>query len=85
MTYRICAAIHQICRCSDAEAMPCLAKLIEDYLVELRDDMLGIDPDDGLSLSFRRRDIVKHCQTFPTMEALRADWERSTGLKWGEG
>jgi hypothetical protein len=57
MVYRICPVISHDCACSDAEMMPCLSKLIDDYLDELRDQVLGIDPDGGFILSFRRGDI----------------------------
>jgi hypothetical protein len=81
--YRICPVIGRDCACNDAEAAPCLSKLIDDYLDELRDQVLGIDPDvGGLILSFRRRDIAQLFESFPTHDKLRADWERRTGLKW---
>jgi hypothetical protein len=82
MVYRICPVINRDCDCNDAEMAPCLSKLIENYLDELRDQIRGIDPDGGFCLSFRRHDIVRLCQSFPTHAALRADWERRTGLKW---
>jgi hypothetical protein len=84
MVYRICPVIGRDCACSDAEAAPCLSKLIEDYLDELRDQVLGIDPDGGVTLSFRRRDIAQLGQSFRTHAELRADWENHTGLKWGK-
>jgi hypothetical protein len=83
MPYRICPVVQRDCACSDAEMVPCLGRLIEEYLDELRDQMLGIDPDGGFLLSFRRADIARLCQSFPTHSKLRADWERRTGLKWG--
>jgi hypothetical protein len=82
MPYRICPVANRDCACSDAEMAPCLGKLIEDYLDELRDQVRGVDPDDGLLLSFRRADIVKLCTSFATHAELRADWERRTGLNW---
>jgi hypothetical protein len=82
MVYRICPVIGCDCACNDVEAAPCLRKLIEDYLNELRDQVLGIDPDDGLLLSFRRRDIAQLCQSFRTHAELRANWESQTGLRW---
>ena len=84
MVYRICPSIGRDCTCSDAEMVPCLGKLLEDYLDELRDQVLGIDPDDGLLLSFRRRDIAQLCQSFRTHAELRANWENQTGLRWGD-
>jgi hypothetical protein len=83
--YRICPVIGRSCACNDAEAVPCLGKLIEDYLEEIRENVLGIDPGSAdLTLPFRRRDIAQLLKSFPTHAELRADWERHTGLKWGK-
>jgi hypothetical protein len=84
MAYRICPVIGRDCACSDAEMVPCLGKLIDDYLNELRNQVLGIDPDGGFLLSFRRRDIAQLCRSFQTHAELRADWENHTGLRWRE-
>jgi hypothetical protein len=81
MPWRICPVVGTDCACSDAEMVPCLARLIENYLDEIRDNVLGIDPD-NLTLSFRRADINCICQSFSTHAALRQDWERRTGLHW---
>lgn len=82
MAYRICPVIQHDCNCSDAEMVPCLGELIEDYPNELRDQVRGVDPDGFSTLCFRRDDIARLCQSFSTPAALRADWERRTGLKW---
>jgi hypothetical protein len=53
----------------NAEMAPCLAKLIEDYLDEFRDQVHGIDAVD----------CAKGFQPTPSYEPI---WERCTGLKW---
>ena len=78
MVYRICPVIGRDCACSDAEMVPCLGKLIADYLDELRDQVRGC-PDDGFTLNSRRRDIRVLCRSFPSYVELRADWEGRTG------
>jgi hypothetical protein len=65
MVYRICPVIGRDCACNDAEAAPCLGKLVADYLDELRDQVHGA-PNDGFTLSSRRPDIAQLCESFTT-------------------
>jgi hypothetical protein len=58
MTRRLCPVIGRDCTCRDAEAAPCLGKLIEDYLDELRDQVHGM-PDDGFTLASHRQGIAR--------------------------
>jgi hypothetical protein len=81
MVYRICPVIGRDCAGNDAEAAPCLGNLVADYLDELRDQVHGA-PNDGFTLSSRRRDIAQLCESFTTHAELRAHRERRTGLKW---
>jgi hypothetical protein len=74
-TFRLCPHVSRDCRCSDVEMQPCLAALDEAYLEELRDQVRGVDPDGGLVLSFRHRDIRHLLRTFDSFEQLKAWYE----------
>jgi hypothetical protein len=67
-TVRLCTHNNRMCSCSDAEAQPCMAALIDKYLDALRWSVLtdGADggPGDALEVSESRRNIAIAARSF---------------------
>lgn len=71
MRYRSCPHINGLCSCTDAEAVPCLAALIQGYLEELRRNVTCGNRC-AIPLAFRRADITTIGRSFATKDELLA-------------
>jgi hypothetical protein len=71
MRFRLCGVNHRVCDCSDVEAQPCVARLIDDYLDTVRESVLtqGAEggPGDVMSLRHAERQLWVTMKSFPTL------------------
>lgn len=77
LRYRSCPHINGMCNCTDAEAVPCLAALVRNYLEELRMSVLGSRC--ATALAYRRAEVTTIGRSFETKDELLAWYLRVNG------
>jgi hypothetical protein len=71
LKFRVCPHNNNLCTCSDTEAQPCVAALVDKYLEALRWNIMTND-DDCIEITARRDDLKTIDRVFTSVAEFKS-------------